>query len=581
MLPRIGFSLSWTALREPFSVVDRVFALWRQQGRALRLAFFIAALVAAVAIVSLPFTLSAATNSKKLPVVPKWSRFEQTLKSSVGYSNAFQDVTMTVRFKSPLGETNQVYGFWDGGRTWRIRFSPDQPGRWSFVTTCSDPANRGLHNRSGEFICTAPVGPTRFNRHGPIQVAEDRRHLEHADRTPFFWLADTAWNGARVSGRKDWEVYAQTRALQQFTVVQWALAPGLDTKEQAAATVLGGRLMINPESFQRLDAKLDTLSRAGLLSAIAPYAELPSTNNSDGTFADDQIALLARYAVARWGAEPVAWVLGMTQSAKEVARWKRIGHAVFNEGQHAPVMVYVGGAPEAIADFRDENWVGMFGFQSAMAIAASTPAIVGFELLSKALAQKPARVMIPFGPCENGVETRSEQRFEADTVRRAVYSSLLLASPAGVSYCAQGVMNWDSWVQSPPDQTKGDNLPLWRKALFMPAAKQMTHLSEFLNSMEFWRLRPRPQLLAEKTAGPSPLRSLAASTETKDLALVYVPRERSAELMLDGLPLAPDVAWFNPASGKHSHAVAVVGARTCQFPTPGPGDWVLVLKTGR
>jgi hypothetical protein len=376
-------------------------------------------------------------------------------------------------------------------------------------------------------------------------------------------------------------VYAQTRALQQFTAVQWALAPGLDAKEQAAATVLGGRLMINPEFFQRLDAKLDTLSRVGLLSAIAPYADVQSTNRSDQMLADDQIALLARYAVARWGAEPVVWVLGMNRSAKEVARWKRIGHAVFNEGRHAPVMVDVGGAFEALSDFREENWVAMFGFQSGQAAAAGTPGMPGTDILSKALAQKPARVMIPFGPCENGVDLRSGQRLEADTVRRAVYSGLLLAPPAGVSYCAQGVMNWDARVQSRPEQTKADNLPLWRKALYMPAAKQMTHLSEFLNSMEFWRLRPRPELLAEKTAGPSALRSLATSTEAKDLAVVYVPHERSAEVLLEGLPAAPDVAWFNPVTGERSHAVAVVGARTCQFPTPGPGDWVLVIKAGR
>ena len=59
---------------------------------------------------------------------------------------------------SPLGETNEVDGFWDGGRTWRVRFSPDQPGRWKFRTPCSDKTNDGLHNEFGEFICTAATG---------------------------------------------------------------------------------------------------------------------------------------------------------------------------------------------------------------------------------------------------------------------------------------------------------------------------------------------------------------------------------------------------------------------------------------
>ena len=138
-----------------------------------------------------------ATASAKTAVISKWGRFEQSFKSSLVYSNALQDVSLRVVFTSPLGETNEVDGFWDGGRTWRVRFSPDLPGRWKFRTVCSDGANEGLFNQSGEFICSAATGLTRFEKHGQVRVARDHRHLEHADGTPFFWLADTVWNGAR------------------------------------------------------------------------------------------------------------------------------------------------------------------------------------------------------------------------------------------------------------------------------------------------------------------------------------------------------------------------------------------------
>src|SRR5437016_3962248 len=69
-----------------------------------------------------------ATASSKAPVVAKWGRFEQSFKSSLTYSNPVQDAALTVLFTSPRGETNLVDGFWDGGKTWRVRFSPDQPG---------------------------------------------------------------------------------------------------------------------------------------------------------------------------------------------------------------------------------------------------------------------------------------------------------------------------------------------------------------------------------------------------------------------------------------------------------------------
>lgn len=148
--------------------------------------------LAALCLLMLPAGVPTVVAAAKMPVVAKWGRFEQSFKSSLAYSNAVQDATLTVLFTSPLGDTSQVDGFWDGGKTWRVRFSPNQPGRWTFKTTCSDAANRGLHNQTGEFLCTAATGQSRFHQHGPVRVARDHRHLEHGDGTPFFWLADTA-----------------------------------------------------------------------------------------------------------------------------------------------------------------------------------------------------------------------------------------------------------------------------------------------------------------------------------------------------------------------------------------------------
>src|SRR5436189_5035467 len=120
---------------------------------------------------SAPGTTSAATKSPKLPVTPKWGRFEEAFTSAITYTNPLQEATITVQFTSPLGETNQVNGFWDGGRTWRVRFAPDQPGHWTFVTTCSDTGNTGLNGQHGEFLCTSTIGESRFRRHGPVRVA--------------------------------------------------------------------------------------------------------------------------------------------------------------------------------------------------------------------------------------------------------------------------------------------------------------------------------------------------------------------------------------------------------------------------
>src|SRR5712691_10266161 len=92
----------------------------------------------AIAILFLVPLVVCGTGSGKVPVIAEWGRLEQVFKSSVLYSNPLQEAALTVAFISPSGETNSVDGFWDGGKTWRARFSPGQPGRWSFISTCSD-----------------------------------------------------------------------------------------------------------------------------------------------------------------------------------------------------------------------------------------------------------------------------------------------------------------------------------------------------------------------------------------------------------------------------------------------------------
>ena len=532
----------------------------------------------------LPAAVPRVAASAKMAVIAKWGRFEQSFKSTVLYSNAVQDVSLRVVFKSPLGETNEVDAFWDGGRIWRVRFSPDQPGRWKFRTTCSDKDNSGLHNESGEFICTAATGQRRFEKHGQVRVARDQRHLEHVDGTPFFWLADTVWNGARVAGLKDWEFYAGIRASQRFTVAQWAAAPGDDLKQESAYSGFPERIAINPDFFKRLDVKLDVLSQAGILSAIAPLREMQLQTNAAVALPDDQAELLVRYIVARWGADPVAWLIAFEgdTGAKNVGRWKRIGGAVFGARAHAPVVLVPGETQWLLEEFRDQKWVDVFGYQSVTDVTEDALKWTFAGPLAAEWKKEPARPVIPFAPYENGVIAQSGKRFSSDDVRHAAYWGLLLAPPAGLSYGGQGVANWDMTIGPKDEQTKAADLAMWRKALFMPAAKQMSSLAKVMTSIDFWRLRPDPKAVAAQPGEQSPRRFIAAAnTQDNTLSVVYVPEDRTLALLQDALPHSPTVSWFNPRTGENNPAVAVVAGDSCQFPTTEPGDWLLVLKVGK
>ena len=100
---------------------------------------------------------------------PIWQREEWTLESSRTYDNALQDVQLSAVFTAPSGEEHKVYGFWDGGKTWRVRFAPDEVGEWTLATSCSDKTNRGLHLQDS-FSCTEATGKTDFAKRGRLRV---------------------------------------------------------------------------------------------------------------------------------------------------------------------------------------------------------------------------------------------------------------------------------------------------------------------------------------------------------------------------------------------------------------------------
>ena len=520
-------------------------------------------------ILILCLALFAGSATAKVPLVAKWGRFDQSFKSGSKYENPFQQCALKVTFISPLGETNVVDGFWDGGKIWRVRFSPGQPGRWTYRTSCSDLANQELNNQTGEFLCTSPTGQGRFAQHGPIRVARDGHHFEHADGSPFFWMADAAWNAPRLSTSRDWITYTQVRGGQNVSAVQWAAGTSPNAKNQSAFSGQH-QISIDPRYFQGLDEKVDLMNRAGLLSVIAPlWGKDPAIKN----LPEEEITLLVRYMNARWGAYDVAWLLSLGENRNP--RWLKIGREVFGGTAHAPVILFPGELASGFDEFRNENWIDAFGFGLGQNLDSDSVKWLVSGPLGRESTNQPARPFINvFPPMENGLTGQGRERITDHDVRHIAWWSLLLTPPAGVSYGAQDVATWNS--------TKQASLPTWQLSLFLPGAKQMSHLAETCSSVDWWTLRPAPHSVATQPGRNAPERFIASSENAaKNLSFTYVPEERTVEMMLEALPAAPAIQWVNPRTGKKSAAVAVVGPRACQLPTPDVGDWVLWVKSGK
>lgn len=125
-------------------------------------------------------------------IVHVWEMYEISFTSKLKYKNPYLEVDMWVDLEGP-GYKNRVYGFWDGGQTFRVRIVANKPGIWVWESGSST-KDQGLENNSG-FIKAIEWTEAEKNenllRHGFIRASSNSHALEHADGTPFFIIGDT------------------------------------------------------------------------------------------------------------------------------------------------------------------------------------------------------------------------------------------------------------------------------------------------------------------------------------------------------------------------------------------------------
>ena len=140
----------------------------------------------------LSLLLCATIACAAAPAVHPWEKQELTFTSAGSYANPYTEVTVWVDLTGP-GFRKRIYGFWDGGKTFRVRVLATTPGAWSWRSG-STPADAGLAGKSGSFAATAwSQEELQKNplRRGFLRPTANHHALEQADGTPFFVLGDT------------------------------------------------------------------------------------------------------------------------------------------------------------------------------------------------------------------------------------------------------------------------------------------------------------------------------------------------------------------------------------------------------
>ena len=248
--------------------------------------------------------------------VPKWSVYEVHLTASTSSSNSYTDPNgrVTATFSGPGGVRQSTTGFWDGGQSFKVRFTPTAEGMWTYQTSSSD---AGLAGKTGKFTCVAPLA----GKHGFLRI--DAKHpysFVWDDGTRYFMWGQTYYDVLQPALVNDnWKTsitksleYGMNK-LRMHVYAQNFYEPNIEfTKYPDAQPYLGpstspDRDQLNIPYWRKLDEMVQYMDAKGMVADLIvtnPYWD----NRQFGT--DQQNDRFVRYVVSRYAAYAnVIWCL--------------------------------------------------------------------------------------------------------------------------------------------------------------------------------------------------------------------------------------------------------------------------------
>lgn len=124
-----------------------------------------------------------------------YDKYEARLVIKATFVNPFdpEDIDIMATFTAPSGKTRNIPGFYHYtfGTMWKVRFSPDEPGVWTYTVRVRD--RKGESESSQRSFKAVPS-----KLKGPLRIAGNQRYLEYHNGTPFYGVG--LWYNGMVTG---------------------------------------------------------------------------------------------------------------------------------------------------------------------------------------------------------------------------------------------------------------------------------------------------------------------------------------------------------------------------------------------
>jgi hypothetical protein len=442
-----------------------------------------------------------------------------------------------------------------------------------------------------------------------LRVADDHRHLVLADGTPFFYLADTAWELLHRLSKPDTEHYLTARASQGFNAIQTVI---LAERNGLRRPTPEGHVPFhdldparpNEAYFAHVDHVVRRMNELGLVAALLPTwgdKVINSPGEGPQVLSPDNARAYGRFIGDRYKSARVIWVLGGDRNCDKpgmLDTFRQLAHGLKEgDGGRHLMTFHPPGQQSSSKQVHDEPWLDFNMWQTGH----SKPELDTTPLILSDLDRTPPKPTFDGEPCyENlpvmggGWNPTGNARFSAADCRRRAYRALL-AGACGHTYGCNEI-----WMmhQHGDEQFVCSNRT-WRQALHLPGANQMRHLLTLLQHLAHRPLQSLPawkHLVVDFDCNvytdsnlqsrvrwtnpyPSPAEiTLPTAATTSQHVLVYLPMGNAVRLDLSLLGISAKLTWFDPRHGTLSCGGTWTSKDTWFDPPTSGEDWVLIAE---
>lgn len=573
---------------------------------------------------ALSTTTSAAVGAAGVAAEPRvqWETFEVNFEAADDHP--WSSFPLQVVFEHPASSTEIVVdGFWDGGRTWRVRFVPMLAGDWRWQSSSVDV---WLDGHNGSLTVSEPSPDAiavNANYRGHLEVADGGRHLERADGSPFFFLGDTGWwfNSTRcplepsaATGGFRCADYFDDRVDKGFSVIGVEMFDIHNANEGGFPFPCnagdnrgnGDYSCLNADHFRQLDVRMRQLWERGLV-AYANVSWLVGQLPNEHTTPDDA-KVLGQYIMARYAWMPMVFSLsGEYQYGYDAqgVRWSRAdwndygAHMARHNPQGHPITIHPSssghwetdnpgsGGQSSAGEFHQSDWLDLNSIQSGHQVAKLE---LNPRRVSEAVALEPAKpVLHAEGYYLENILNR--EPVTDGQLRWQAYVPLLNGA-LGHMYGANGIWQMYSGGTEAdyPELRDTVNTRPWWDVMTHPSSIEVGRTREFFEEIvgDWWVLTPHRDWL--DTAGrdyrdgktdPHLAATAGASTIVVFFGELQPATARTEAVRPSLASRAWAARWFDPRTGDliSGGRVTADADGVLRFPDrPFAGDWALVLS---